>query len=69
MGMVPTCDVRSTATRYSLCTKIKPHSILYSFLLFRCSYMVINVVSVQHNGGFLPEIILLTLCDNIGEPF
>ena len=23
-------------------------------------------VSVQYNGGFLPEIILLTLCDNIG---
>ena len=31
-------------------------------------YIVINV-SVQYNGGFLPEIILLTLCDNIGEPF
>ena len=30
--------------------------------------MVINV-SVQCNGGFLPEIILLTLCGNIGEPF
>ena len=30
--------------------------------------MVINV-SVQYNGGFLPEIILLTLCDYIREPF
>ena len=30
--------------------------------------MVTNV-SVQYNGGFLPEIILLTLCDYIGEPF
>ena len=32
--------------------------------------MVINV-SVQYNGGFLPEIRLLTLCDNVGdvEPF
>ena len=29
--------------------------------------MVIDV-SLQYNGGFLPEIILLTLCDNIGEP-
>ena len=29
---------------------------------------VINI-SVQYNGGFLPEIILLTLGDNIGEPF
>ena len=25
--------------------------------------------SVQHNGGFLPEIILLTLCDYVVEPF
>ena len=30
--------------------------------------MVINV-SVQYNGGFLPEIILLTQCDYFGEPF
>ena len=28
--------------------------------------MVVNV-SVQHNAGFLPEMILLTLCDSIGE--
>ena len=28
--------------------------------------MVINV-SVQCNGGLLPDIILLTLCDSIGE--
>ena len=26
-------------------------------------------VSVQYNGGFLPEVILLSLCDNIGEHF
>ena len=26
-------------------------------------------VSVQYNGGLLPDIILLTLCDYIGEPF
>ena len=30
--------------------------------------MAINV-SVQYNGGLLPDIILLTLCDYIGEPF
>ena len=30
--------------------------------------MVINV-SVQYNGGLLPDIILLTLYDSIGEPF
>ena len=29
--------------------------------------MVINI-SVQCNGGFLPDIILLTLWDYIGEP-
>ena len=40
----------------------------YSLLLFWCPYMVINV-SVQCNGGLLPDIILLTLCDSIGEPF
>ena len=34
----------------------------------RCPYMVINV-SVQRNGGLLPDIILMTLCDSIGEPF
>ena len=26
-------------------------------------------VSVQFNGGLLPDAILLTLCDSIGEPF
>ena len=37
--------------------------------LFWRPYMVINVVSVQYNGGFLLEIVLLTLCDNVvGEP-
>ena len=30
--------------------------------------MVINV-SVQYNGGLLPDIILLTRCGYIGEPF
>ena len=40
----------------------------YSLLLFWCPYMVITV-SVQCNGGLLPDIILLTLCDSIGEPF
>ena len=40
------------------------------FVLDLVSLHVINVVSVQYNGGFLPEIILLfTLCDFIGEPF
>ena len=29
--------------------------------------MVINV-SVQYNGGLLPDIKLLTLCGSIGEP-
>ena len=30
--------------------------------------MVINV-SVQYSGELLPDIILLTLCEYIGEPF
>ena len=30
--------------------------------------MEINV-SVQYNGGLLPDIILLTRCSYIGEPF
>ena len=30
--------------------------------------MAINV-SVQYNGGLLPDIILLALCDYIAEPF
>ena len=29
-------------------------------MFFWCPCMVINVVSVQYNGGFLPDIILLT---------
>ena len=39
-----------------------------SMLLFWCPYMVIDV-NVQCNGGLLPDIILLTLYDSIGEPF
>ena len=39
-----------------------------SLLLFWCPYVVINV-SLQYNGGLLPDIMLLTLCDSIGEPF
>ena len=39
-----------------------------SLLLPSCPYMAING-SVQYNGGLLPDIILLTLCDSIGEPF
>ena len=35
---------------------------------FWCPYMV-NNVGAQYNGELLPEIILLTLLDNIGEPF
>ena len=41
---------------------------LTSLLLFWCPCMVISV-GVQCNGGLLPDIILLTLCDSIGEPF
>ena len=44
----------------------------YPLLVFSmsawCPYMVINV-SVHNNGGLLPDIILLALCDYMGEPF
>ena len=40
-----------------------------SLLLFWCSYMVMIDVSVQCNGWLLPDIILLAVCDSIGEPF
>ena len=41
-----------------------------SFLLVLswCPFMAINV-SVQYNGGLLPDIILLTLCNYVREPF
>ena len=35
---------------------------------FWCPCMEINV-SVQYNGGLLPDIILSTRCNYIGEPF
>ena len=47
---------------------VQKHCIITSLLLCWCPYMVINV-SVQCNSGLLPDIILLTLCDSIGEPF
>ena len=47
---------------------VQKYCIITSMLLFWCPYMVINI-SVQCNGGLLPDIILLTLCDSIGEPF
>ena len=43
-------------------------SMILLLLLVLVSYMVINF-SVQYNGGLLPDIILLTLCDYIEEPF
>ena len=36
-------------------------SVLF-FLFFWCPCMTINNVSVQYNGGLLPDIILLTQC-------
>ena len=37
-------------------------------MFFWCPCMAINV-NVQYNGGLLPDIILLTQCYSIGEPF
>ena len=50
---------------FSLELLVQKYCIITSLLLLWCSYMVINV-SVQCNGGLLPDIILLTLCDSIG---
>ena len=41
--------------------------LLCSLIVVLYPYMVINV-SLQVNGGLLPDIILLTRCDHIGEP-
>ena len=38
------------------------HTLFLFSMFFWCPCMVINVVSVQYNGGFLPDIILLTQC-------
>ena len=40
------------------------HCLLFCFYCFFlcCPCMAINVVSVQYNGGLLPDIILLTQC-------
>ena len=38
---------------------VQKYYIVTSLLLFWCPYMAINV-SVQYNGGLLPDIILLT---------
>ena len=49
--------------------KLTPDDSSVLLSLLWCPYMVINVSVQQYNGGFLPEIILLTLCDYLGEPF
>ena len=55
-------------TVLSLELLVQKYCRITSLLLFWYPYMVINV-SIQCNGGLLPDIILLTLCDSIGEPF
>ena len=35
---------------------------MFLFKFFLCPCMAINNVSVQYNGGLLPDIILLTQC-------
>ena len=37
-------------------------------LAFWCPCMTIDNVSIQYNGGLLPDIILLTQCYPIGVP-
>ena len=48
----------------------KPSVILYTYINLhagRCPYIVINI-SVQYNGGFLPDIILDHVT-SLGNPF
>ena len=47
---------------------VDPYSAICDDHTYIHTCMVINV-SVQCNGGLLPDIMLLTLCDSIGEPF
>ena len=44
----------------------KPTVILYTYILLLSSHCYLRIQ--KYNGGFLPDIILLTLCDYIGEP-
>ena len=37
------------------------HCLLF-LMFFWCPYMAISNVNVQYNGGFLPDIIMLTQC-------
>ena len=62
---VTKCEQHTRTNAQIYCT-----SKLITFLGFVwCPYMVINV-SVQYNGGLLPDTILFTLCDYIlGNPF
>ena len=39
-------------------TKLQTEDSLICFVFVWCPCMAINVVNVQHNGGFLPDIVL-----------
>ena len=45
---------------------LNSYLIVFFCVLLWCPYIVINV-SIQYNGGFLSEMILLTLYDKIGK--
>ena len=47
---------------------VQKYCIVTSLLLLWRPCMVMNV-SVHYNGGLLADIILLTLCDSVEEPF
>ena len=62
-----TCRPRLPSKYLSLELLVQKYCMITSLHLFWCPYMVINVIRVQQcNGGLLPDIILLTLCDSIG---
>ena len=58
-------DVMTSGRQYNIGEK--PSVILVCLPFCWCPCMAINV-SVQYDGGFLPDIILLTQFITIGEP-
>ena len=46
--------------------KIQTTAVVYSIITLSDIVFCFVLVSLQYNGGLLPDIILLTLCDYIG---
>ena len=64
--------MRSDVPLRSACIKLvflRAFSTAFTSLWFVSPCMEINVSVIQYHGGLLPDIILLTRCSYIGEPF